>query len=113
VADDHGGNGGGVMDLRLDSTDLDATAHQLDAVARSADETAGLSGALKAACGAAGHPVLVAAGEHFFDKWTYGLDCIRGDARSLSTMLRTAATGFASVDARLGSGVPTVSSPGN
>jgi hypothetical protein len=55
----------------------------------------------------------VAAGEHFFDKWTYGLDCIRGDARSLSTMLRTAATGFASVDARLGSGVPTVSSPGN
>jgi hypothetical protein len=101
-----------VSDLRVESADLEAVAAQLGELSHSADETATRVRALKAEWGAAGHPVLVDAGTHFFDKWKYGLECIRNDGRSLSKMLHTAVAGFASVDDQLGAAGPRVDRSG-
>ena len=77
---------------------LDHTADQLDAAMKVADQVAGSHDSLASAASAAGDAALTSAITSFLHTWSYGMQCMKSDAHSLSKNLRSAAGRYKALD---------------
>jgi hypothetical protein len=94
-----------MSDLLVDFAELQGTAAELRDVGDVSAETSASTDASRQLARAAGHHVLVSAGEDFLGKWKYGLDRVTDDARALVHTLESTVAAFTDVDGQLASGV--------
>ena len=90
-----------MTDLQVVSSELDAAARELTTVGADTRSTADACGTLRHAAHGVGHRDLGDAGDHFFDRWHYGLGCLTDDTHTLAAMLHTTVRGFDDVDTQM------------
>jgi len=97
-----------MSDLIVDFDELQGTATELTDIGDTSEGSAASTGASRSLADAAGHHVLINAGEDFLGKWKYGLEKVTEDARSLVKMLEMTVAAFTDVDGQLADVVPLV-----
>ena len=90
-----------MSDLQVVSAELDAVATDLTTVGADTRTTADACGVLRHSAHGVGQRDLGDAGDHFFDRWHYGLGCLADDTHTLTVMLHTTVRGFDDVEAQM------------
>lgn len=96
-----GGPSGAAEQIQVFYDQLNATAGELDAAMKVADQVTSSHDALASLASAAGDSSVTSAIQSFLHTWSYGLSCMKSDAHTLSGNLRSAATRYQALEQAL------------